>query len=116
MKNNGRFITNRVKKVKRLPNRNINGGGTMPIKSYLQDGVFGPEAIAEMGEAFDAACKELQIVDQADSRRALIAALIIAAARRGELNVIRLRTAAVAGFSPAKSHPDLDVPGIKAAS
>src|SRR5262245_30507137 len=99
MKNNDRFVTNRDKNVRRMPKRIISRGGTMTIKPYLKNGVFGPEAIAEMGEAFDAACKELQIVDQADARRALVAALIIAAARRGELNAIRLRTAAVAVFS-----------------
>jgi hypothetical protein len=32
----------------------------MPIDPSLERGVFEPEATAAMGEAFEAACKELQ--------------------------------------------------------
>ncbi len=35
-------------------------GPAMPIDPSLEDGVFEPEATAAMGEAFEAACKELQ--------------------------------------------------------
>ena len=88
----------------------------MPINSYLEDGAFSPEAIAAMGEAFDAACKELHVTDQSNALRTLIAVVVIEAARRGELNPSRLRTAAVAEFEIAKSHREIDAPKVKAAS
>jgi ATP-dependent protease HslVU (ClpYQ) ATPase subunit len=52
---------------------------------------FEPEATAAMGEAFDAACKELHDVGE----RELIAKRIIAAASGGERDPVRLRTAAL---------------------
>jgi len=88
----------------------------MPFDSYLGGGVFGPEATAALGEAFDAACKELHITDQSNALRTLIAILIIGAARQGELNPVRLRTAAVAGFAIVQNHRELDAPNVKAAS
>jgi hypothetical protein len=66
----------------------------MPIDPSLEDGVFEPEATAAMGEAFEAACKELQDGGEPEVRK-LIAKRIIAAARRGELDPVRLRTAAL---------------------
>ncbi len=67
----------------------------MPIDPSLEQGAFGPEATAAMSGAFDAACKGLRDVGKADLVRELIAKRIIAAARRGELDPIRLRTAAL---------------------
>jgi hypothetical protein len=69
----------------------------MPIYS-IKDGVFDPEAIALMGEAFDAACQELHFPRHKWARE-LIAERIIAAARKGELDPVRLRTAALVGLS-----------------
>lgn len=51
-----------------------------------------------MGEAFHAACEELDCTTQPEVVRELIAGLIIAAVCRGELDPVRLRMAAVAGF------------------
>jgi hypothetical protein len=68
----------------------------MPIK---KQGAFDPEATAAMGEAFDAACEELHCTTQPEVVRELIAGLIIAAANRGELDPVRLRMLAVAGFA-----------------
>ena len=71
------------------------------------DGVFGPEATAAMGEAFDAACKELYEVGQLQMVRKVIAQRIIAAARGGELDPVRLRASAlswiISQMSPAAS-------------
>ena len=67
----------------------------MSIDPSLEQGVFGPEATAAMGEAFEAACKELHDVGQLQMVRKVIAQRIIAAARRGELDQVRLRTAAL---------------------
>ncbi len=69
----------------------------MPIYS-AKDGVFGPEATALMGEAFDAACRELHF-PQHKWARELIAERIIAAARMGELDPVRLRMVALVGLS-----------------
>jgi hypothetical protein len=70
-------------------------GAAMPIDPSLEQSAFEPEATAAMGEAFDAACKGLRDVGKADLVRELVAKRIIAAAHRGELDPIRLRTAAL---------------------
>jgi hypothetical protein len=74
----------------------------MPINPFTGQGVFEPEATAAMGEAFDAACKELHCTNPLEVAREFIAALIVAAARRGELDPVRLRMAALAGFAMAQ--------------
>jgi hypothetical protein len=79
----------------------------MPID--LEHGAFEPEAIAAMGEAFEAACKELHEAGGRELVRELIAKRIIAVARRGELNPVCLRIAPLCGLSvrempPAASH------------
>ena len=66
----------------------------MPIDPSLEQGAFEPEATAAMGEAFDAACKTLHDDGKPEVRK-IIAKRIIAAARRGELDPVRLRTAAL---------------------
>jgi hypothetical protein len=73
----------------------FSGVGAMPIDPSLEQGVFGPEATAAMGEAFEAACKELHDVGQLQMMRELVAKRIIAAARMGELDPVRLRMAAL---------------------
>ena len=67
----------------------------MPIDPATEHGAFEPEATAVMGEAFEAACKELHDVGQLQMVRKVVAQRIIAAARRGELDPVRLRTAAL---------------------
>jgi hypothetical protein len=71
----------------------------MPIDPSLEQGVFGPEATAAMGEAFEAACKELHNAGKPKVGREVIARRIIAAASRGELDPVRLRAAALSGLS-----------------
>jgi hypothetical protein len=80
----------------------------MPIDPFIEHGAFEPEATAAMGEAFEAACKELHDVGQLQMVRKVVAQRIIAAARRGELDPVRLRTAALSWIishqmSPAAS-------------
>jgi len=76
----------------------------MPIDPFSEQGAFEPEATAAMGEAFDTACEEL-----CDGRlqmvRKVVAQRIIAAARRGELDPIRLRASALSGLPLAKMSP-----------
>jgi hypothetical protein len=73
----------------------------MPINPFREQGAFGPEAIAAMGEAFDAACKDLCDGGEPEVRK-LVAKRIIAAASRGELDPVRLRVAALDGLPLAK--------------
>ena len=70
----------------------------MPIEPSTEPGVFEPEATAAMGKAFDAACEELHCTSQPEVVRKLVATLVIAAASQGELDPIRLRMVALAGF------------------
>ena len=74
----------------------------MQIRSLMQPGAFGPEVIAVMGDALDAALKELQDAGQSDIQsdvvREIIAGRIIGAARLGERDPARLREAALLGL------------------
>jgi hypothetical protein len=67
----------------------------MSIRSFVTPGVFDPEALAAMGEAFDAACKALEDTGQPQIVREIIAQRIIEAASRGERNPVRLVEAAL---------------------
>jgi hypothetical protein len=64
------------------------GTGAMPIRPFVQSGAFEPEVVAAMSEAFDAACNE-----QPNVARGVIANRIIAAAKLGERDPVRLREA-----------------------
>ena len=66
----------------------------MPIRSFLQPGAFEPEAIAAMSEALEAALKKLQDTGQTVVPE-VIASRIIAAAKLGERDPVRLREAAL---------------------
>jgi len=67
----------------------------MQIRSLMQPGAFGPEALAAMGDALEAACKELGDIGQPDVVREIMAGRIIGAARLGERDPARLRAAAL---------------------
>ncbi len=71
----------------------------MSIHSFVKPGEFEPEAIAAMGEAFEAACKELDDTGQPKVVLEVIAERIIAAARIGERDPVRLRKAALGGLA-----------------
>jgi hypothetical protein len=75
------------------------GLAAMQIHSLMQPGAFGPEAIAVMGDALDAALKELQDIVQSEAVRETIAVRIIGAARLGERDPARLRAAALSGVT-----------------
>ena len=70
----------------------------------IEHSAFEPEATAAMGEAFEAACKELHDAGKAEVVRELIAEQIIGAASRGELDPARLRKAALSWIF---SHPEI---------
>jgi len=67
----------------------------MSIRSFVKPGAFDPEALAAMGEAFDAACKALEDTGQPQIVQEVIAQRIIEAASRGERDPARLVEAAL---------------------
>jgi hypothetical protein len=75
--------------------RSAAGVEAMPIRPFIQSGVFEPEAVAAISEAFEAACKELEDTGQPQIARDVIASRIIAAARLGERDPVRLRESAL---------------------
>jgi hypothetical protein len=68
----------------------------MPIRPFIRSGAFEPEVVAAMGEAFEAACQELDGAGQPKVAREVVAGRIIAAAKLGERDPVRLRAAALA--------------------
>jgi hypothetical protein len=77
----------------------------MPIDPPTEGGAFGPEETAAMGEAFDAACNELCAVGQLQMVRKLLARRIIAAARKGQVDPVHLRSAALNGLPLTSMSP-----------
>jgi hypothetical protein len=77
----------------------------MAINPFAEQGAFAPEATAAMGEAFDASCEELRDVGHLQLVRKLLAQRIVAAARKGELDPVRLRAAALNGLPLTKMSP-----------
>ncbi len=73
------------------------------ILPFIPRNVFNDAATRIMGEAFDAACKELHDTGQPELVHEVMAKRIIAAARKGERNVTRLRDIALAGLKDAKN-------------
>ena len=65
------------------------------IFSSIGPGAFGPEALAAMGEALDAAFEELRYTGLPEVVREIIATRIIAAIRLGERDLARLLQAAL---------------------
>jgi hypothetical protein len=65
---------------------------------YLPRGVFDESTARLMGQAFDAACKELSADQRTDDVRAAVAKRIIAAANKGVRNIARLRNAGLRGI------------------
>ena len=70
----------------------------MPIRSYVQEGAFGPEMVAAMGAAFQDVCKTMEASGRSDLARETIAAKIIELARTGEADPVVLREMALSEF------------------
>ena len=69
----------------------------MPIKRLLQNRAFAPNEVRVLSEAFEAALRELRLVDRSDPVVELVAKRIIQLASSGERDPIRLREGAVKG-------------------
>jgi hypothetical protein len=53
----------------------------MSIDSFVQPGAFGPEAIAVMSEALEAACEELGDTNRPEAVREIVALRIIVSSK-----------------------------------
>ena len=69
------------------------------IIPFIPRGVFDESATRAMGEAFDAACAELQDSNLSELVREIIAERIIEAAKRGERDPQRLCSIAIAAMN-----------------
>jgi len=63
----------------------------------LQGSAFAPHEVQVLSDAFDAALRELRLVDRSDPAVELVAKRIIQLASRGERDPDRLREGAVKG-------------------
>ena len=70
----------------------------LSVLRLIPMGVFGGATFPNIGRAFDLACKELNDAGQPDVVHEVMIKRIIAAARKGERNVTRLRDAALTGL------------------
>lgn len=68
----------------------------MASHSFMGPGVFEPEVVAAMSEAFEAACEVLDDARQPEVIREIIAKRIVSAATIGERDPVRLLAAALA--------------------
>jgi hypothetical protein len=79
--------------------------GALSVLRLIPIGVFDEATIRTIGKTFDGACKELHDGGQPAVVHEVIIKRIIAAARKGERNVTRLRDAALTGR--ARTHSGL---------
>jgi hypothetical protein len=70
----------------------------VPIYPLLKDSAFGPNEIKVLSSAFEAALRDLNLVDRADPATELVAKRIIELAQQGERDPLRLREGAVRGL------------------
>lgn len=63
----------------------------MPFTPYLHGRSFDPDTLKCMGSAFDAACKQLGLIDRTDPLTQLVAESVIALARRDECDPLELK-------------------------
>jgi hypothetical protein len=71
------------------------GQAAMSIRSFVTPGVFDPDALAAMDEAFDAAFEALDDMGQPKIVLEIIAQRIMEASNRGERDPVRLVKAAL---------------------
>jgi hypothetical protein len=64
----------------------------VPIRTFLGNQAFDPEAIQIMNAAFEDACRALQLADRHDPITEVVAKRIIEIAGRGERDPARLRS------------------------
>jgi hypothetical protein len=79
----------------------------VPVRTFLEhDHAFGPEDIASLSVAFEAALSKLGLVDRTDPATMAVAKLIIEFAKQGEREPERLCALAVQQLSKSASFPE----------
>jgi hypothetical protein len=76
----------------------------LSVLRFIPIGVFDDATFRNIGRAFDLACKELNDAGQPDVVHEVMIKRIIAAARRGERDVKRLRDAGLTGLGKPNHH------------
>jgi hypothetical protein len=86
--------------VLRIPGTRAVGArvGLLSVLRFIPIGVFDDATVHDIGRAFDLACKQLNDSGQPDVVHEVMIKKIIAAARRGERDVKRLRDAGLTGL------------------
>ena len=69
----------------------------MPIYRLLRGSAFAPDDVKVLSDAFEAALRELNLIDRTDPATEMVAKRIIALAERGERDLDRLREYGVKG-------------------
>ena len=72
--------------------------GLLSVLRFIPIGVFDDATVRDIGRAFDLACKELNDAGQPDVVHEVMIERIIAAARKGERDLKRLRDAGLTGL------------------
>ncbi len=85
--------------------------GLLSVLRFIPIGVFDDATVRSIGMAFDLACQELDDAGQPDVVHEVMVKRIIAAARRGERNVTRLRDAALTGLRKPNKQDEREVDG-----
>jgi hypothetical protein len=75
-----------------------NGFGHMASRPLIQPGAFGPEEIAAMVEALEASLNKIGYAENPEVMRERIAQAIMAAAKLGERDPVRLREAGLGSW------------------
>jgi hypothetical protein len=84
--------------VLRVSGTHAVGGLLLSVLRFIPIGVFDDATVRNIGGAFDLACKELNDAGQPDVVHEVMIKRIIAAARRGERDLKRLRDAGLTGL------------------
>jgi hypothetical protein len=75
--------------------RRVGGKPGVPIRELLDGSIFGPEDIANLTAAFEAALPKLGLIDRKDPITLTVARLIIGLAKQGERDPQKLCDRAV---------------------
>ena len=70
----------------------------VPIRPYLKEGAFSPEAVSVLAAAFEDVCKALDAAGRSDLSKDAVAIKIIELARAGETDAVVLRELALSEF------------------
>jgi len=74
----------------------------VPIRPFLKDAAFGPDAISAMSTAYEDVCKALEDSGRSDVTKEVIAATIIQVAQDNEIDPTVLREMALSELGSSR--------------